>query len=134
MIAHSLFLRNECALPKRLDPLRTPIGNRWMRVEQIPASVFDTLIRQAGWHFMWVVRPCVRRGLGVTREAATNHALVRALGCVASRFNAAELDSVIVARYPGFYIANVTLQSRQIQEHSSLDHADKRHPQAATAG
>jgi hypothetical protein len=131
---HSVFLRNECALPKRLDPLRTPIGNHWMRVEEIPASVFDTVIRQAGWHFMWVVNPCVRRGFGVTREAATTHALIRALRSVASQFNAAELDPITVAKYPGFYIANVTLQSRQIREYTSLDHVDERHPQAAAAG
>jgi P2-related tail formation protein len=103
-------------------------------MEEIPASVFDTVIRQAGWHFMWAVRPCVRRGFGVTREAATTRALIRALRSVASRFNAAELDSVTVAKYPGFYIANVTLQSRQIQEHTSLDNVDERYPQAATAG
>ncbi len=134
MNLHSVFLRNECPLPKRLDPLRAPIGDQWMRVEEIPASVFDTMIRQAGWHFMWVVRPCVRKGFGLSREAATTRALVRALRSVASRFNAAELDSVTVAKYPGFYIANVILQSRQIQEHTSLDHVEGRHPQAATAG
>lgn len=134
MNPHCVFLRNECALPKRLDPLRAPIGNHWMRVEEIPASVFDTVIRQAGWHFMWVASPCVRRGFGVTREVATTHALIRALRGVASRFNAAELDSVTVAKYPGFYVANVALQSRQVQEHTSLDHVDGQHPQAATAG
>jgi len=115
-------------LPKRLDPLREPIGDGWMRVEEIPASVFDTMIRQAGWHFMWILRPSARRGFGITQDAATHRALIRALRGVASRFNAAELDSVRVAKYPGFYIANVTLQSRQIQEHTSLDHVDERRP------
>jgi hypothetical protein len=125
---HSVFLRNECILPKRLDPLREPVGDGWMRVEEIPASVFDTMIRQAGWHFMWILRPSARRGFGITQDAATHRALIRALRGVASRFNAAELDSVRVAKYPGFYIANVTLQSRQIQEHTSLDHVDERRP------
>jgi hypothetical protein len=99
-----------------------------MRVEEIPASVFDTMIRQAGWHFMWILRPSARRGFGITQDAATRRALIRALRGVASRFNAAELDSVRVAKYPGFCIANVTLQSRQIQEHTSLDHVDERRP------
>ena len=83
-----------------------------MRVEEIPASVFDTMIRQAGWHFMWVVRPCVRKGFGLSRDAATTRVLVRALRSVASRFNAAELDSITVAKYPGFYIADTSYCSR----------------------
>jgi hypothetical protein len=125
---HSIFLRKECILPKRLDPLREPVGDDWMRVEEIPAPVFDTMIRQAGWHFMWILRPSARRGFGITRDGATDRALIRALRGVASRFNAAELDSIRVVKYPGFYIANVTLQSRQIQEHTSLDYVDQRRP------
>jgi hypothetical protein len=130
---HSVFLRKECILPKRLDPLRTPIGDHWTHVEEIPASVFDTMIRQAGWHFMWILRPCARRGIGITEEAASSQALTRALRGVASRFNSAELDSVRVKKYPGFYISKVTLQSRQIQEHTSLDDVDELHPGVAAA-
>jgi hypothetical protein len=130
---HSVFLRNECILPKRLDPLREPVGDGWMRVEEIPASVFDTMIRQAGWHFMWILRPSARRGFGITQDAATRRALISALRGVASRFNAAELDSIRISKYPGFYIANVILQSRQIQEHTSLDSVDEQHPPVLAA-
>jgi hypothetical protein len=130
---HSVFLRNDCILPKRLDPLREPVAEGWTRLEEIPASVFDTMIRQAGWHFMWILRPSARRGFGATQDAATGRALIRALQSIASRFNAAELDSIRVTRYPGFYVANVTLQSRQIQEHTSLDHVDERHPPVLAA-
>lgn len=133
MKPHSVFLRTECILPKRLDPLREPIGDHWTCVEEIPASVFDTMIRQAGWHFMWILRPSARRGFGWTKDAATGHALVRALRGVANRFNAAELDSVRVAKYPGFFVANVILQSRQIQEHTSLDHFDEPRSRAILA-
>lgn len=133
MKLHSVFLRNECILPKRLDPLREPVGDGWMRVEEIPASVFDTMIRQAGWHFMWILRPSARRGFGITQDAATRRALISALRGVASRFNAAELDSIRISKYPGFYIANVILQSRQIQEHTSLDSVDERHPPVLAA-
>ncbi len=120
-------------MPKRLDPLREPVGDGWMRVEEIPASVFDTMIRQAGWHFMWILRPSARRGFGITQDAATRRALISALRGVASRFNAAELDSIRISKYPGFYIANVILQSRQIQEHTSLDSVDERHPPVLAA-
>ena len=131
MKLHSVFLRKDCILPDRLDPLRSPVGDHWMRVEEILEPVFDTMIRQAGWHFMWVLPPCARRGFGTTPEAATSQALTRALRGVADRFNAAELDSVGVAKYPGFYIATVTLQSHQIQENTSLNHVDSRHSRAA---
>jgi hypothetical protein len=130
---HSVFLRKECILPSRLDPLREPVGDGWTRVEEISATVFDTMIRQTGWHFMWVLPACARRGFGTSTDAATNRALNRALGSVPRKFNAAELDSVRIAKYPGFFIANVTLQSRQIQEHTSLDQADEQHPRALVA-
>jgi hypothetical protein len=127
---HSVFLRKECILPNRLDPLREPIVDGWMRVEEISAPVFDTMIRQAGWHYVWVLPSCARRGFGASSEAATNRALIRALRSVPRQFNAAELDSIRVAKYPGFFIVNVTLQSRQIQEHTSLEDVDQRHPRA----
>jgi hypothetical protein len=130
---HSVFLRKACMLPKRMDPLRAPIGDDWTHLEEIPASVFDTMIRQAGWHFMWILRPSARRGIGITPQAATDRALIRALRGIASRFNAAEFDSIRVRKYPGFYIAKITLQSRQIQEHTSLDYVDERHPRVAAA-
>jgi hypothetical protein len=131
---HSVFLRKECILPDRLDLASEPVGISWVRVEAILAPVFDTMIRQAGWHFMWVLPPCARRGIGTTSDAATGRALTRALRGVGHRFNAAELDSVHVTNYPGFYIANVTLQSRQIQQHTSLDPVDAAPNPASFAG
>ncbi len=133
MKLRSVFLRKQCILPSRLDPLREPVGDGWMYVTEIPAPVFDTMIRQAGWHFMWVLPACTRRGWGTSLEAATNQALTRALRGVPRRFNAAELGSIRVAKYLGFYISNVTLQSRQIQEHTSLDPVDEQHPRALAA-
>lgn len=102
-------------------------------MEEIPALLFDGMIRQAGWHFMWLQGACSRRGIGLTEEAATHRALVRALHGASRRFNAAELDAVHISRYPGFQIANVTVQPRQIQRHASLSIANDRHPQPAPA-
>jgi len=118
---HSVFLRKGCILPNRLDPLQEPVGAHWMLVEDLAAPVFDTMIRQAGWHFMWMQDSCARRGFGSSRDSATAHALTRALNGIAKRFNAAELNSVQVARYLGFHVATVTLQPRQIQQQTSLD-------------
>lgn len=121
MKLHSVFLRNGCVLPSRLDPLREAIGNRWSLIEDLPAQVFDTMIRQSGWHFMWIQNSCARRGLGFSRKSATDRALTHALEGIAPRFNAAELNSVQVANCLGLHLATVTLQSRQIQQQTSLD-------------
>ncbi|MFZ3342831.1 MAG: hypothetical protein WA213_18250, partial [Terriglobales bacterium] len=116
-----VFLRRECVLPDRLDLCLQPVDETWSVVEQIPALVFDTMIRRAGWHFMWLQDSRSRRGIGFTEEAAIRRALSLALKGVAKRFNAAELDSLQITEYPGFQIANVRIQTLQIQRHASLN-------------
>lgn len=91
-----------------------------MLVEELDAPVFDTIIRQAGWHFIWIQGSCARKGFGGSRESATAHALTRALRGIDKRFNAAELDSVLVGSYFGLHAATVTLQPRQVQQDTSL--------------
>jgi hypothetical protein len=118
---HSVFLRVDCILPDRLDPLREPVGDRWTLVEEITVSVFDTMIRQKGWHFEWVDRPCCRKGYALNDEDATQRALVGALNRVAGRFNAAELIDVQLKKVLGFHIASVTVQPRQIQQFTWLE-------------
>ena len=92
------------------------------------------MIRQAGWHFMWLQEACSRRGIGLTEEAAIRRALFRVLKGVSKRFNAAELDSVQIKQYPGFQIAIVTVQTLQIQRSASLNTAPEHHPQTVPAG
>jgi len=130
---HSVFLRNGCILPGRLDPCTQPISDDWSIVEEIPALVFDTMIRQAGWHFMWLRGPCSRLGIGLTQEAAVRRALARALKGISKRFNAAELDSFQITQYPGFQIANVTVQTIQIQQQSSMNTLSEQSSQPAPA-
>jgi hypothetical protein len=133
MKLHSVFLRRDCILPDRLDPRRQPIGEEWSVVEEIPALVFDTMIRQAGWHFMWLQEACSRRGIGSTEAVAIRRALSRALKGLSKRFNAAELDSIKIKQYPGFHVATVTVQTLQIQRDASLKIAAAHHPQAVPA-
>ncbi len=116
-----------------MDPLREPLGDNWTLVEEITSRVFDTMIRHAGWHFMWMQGSSSRRGFGLTQELATHRALMRALKGVRRRFNAAELDSVRITKYLGFQIANVTVQPRQIQQHTSLDIVDEKAQLAPSA-
>jgi hypothetical protein len=127
---HSVFLRNGCVLPTPLDPLRSPFGEQWMLVEQIPASVLDTMIRQAGWHFIWMSGSCSRRGFAHTQDKAIERALDRALGAVSGQSNAVDFESVEVTKYPGFHVANVTVQRRRIQQKSVLETDDQKLPQA----
>jgi hypothetical protein len=72
---------------------------------------------------------CSRRGFGRTREEAIDRALVRALGAVNKQTNAAEFESVQVAKYPGFIVARVTVQRHRIQQQTMLDAADEMHSQ-----
>lgn len=133
MKLHSVFLRSGCILPDRFEPCQQPIGEEWSVIEEIPALVFDTMVRQAGWHFIWLQEACSRRGFGLTEDAAIRRALSRALKGVSKRFNAAELDSVQITQYPGFQVANVTVQTLQIQRHASLNIEAGQHPQPVPA-
>ncbi len=121
MTPHSVFLRNKCILPAPLDPLTEPVSEHWSRVEEITAPVFETMIRQRGWHFMPVDNLCARKGLGLTEDAAIERALLRTLNRIAGRFNAAEFIAAGATKYPGFYIASVTLQPRQLQQYTWLE-------------
>ncbi len=121
MTPHSVFLRGKCVLPEPLDPLTEPVGEHWSRVEEIAAPLFETMIRQKGWHFMPVDNLGTRKGIGLTEEGAVQRALASALNAVAGRFNAAELIGVQARKYPGFYMARITLQPRQIQQYTWLE-------------
>jgi hypothetical protein len=130
---HSIFLRSGCMLPDRVDPPRGPFCDNWAHVEKIEASDFDVMIRKAGWHFMWVQGSCTRSGYAQSEENAIHRALASALRGINKRFNAAEFDSLRISRYPGFYVANVTMEARQIQQNTSLDVIVESHPLAIPA-
>ncbi len=133
MKPHSVFLRKECILPERLDPLTEAVGENWKQVEEITAPVLDTMIRRMGWRFMSLGRLCSRRGFGFTETDAAQRALAGALKRLARRYNAAELISVQTTNSLGLHIAIATLQPRLIQEHTWLDFPDKKLPLAVPA-
>jgi hypothetical protein len=124
MTPHTVFLRTGCILPNGVELPQEPVGQGWNMVKELLASVLDRKIRAVGWHFMWLHNSSSRRGLGRTDEEAIRSALTSALGKVAPRFNAAELDSLKVSHYPGFRVAKVELHARQVQRNSSLDPID----------
>jgi hypothetical protein len=120
-----VFLREDCILPNPLNPLRAPFGEHWTHVDEITSSLFDTMVREAGWHFIWMSGSCSRRGYARSQEKAIENALGRALGAVSTQSNAADFDSVHVKKFLGFHVANVTVQRRRIQKHSVLESDDR---------
>jgi hypothetical protein len=122
---HTVFLREGCTLPEQSDLRQVPFCTGWTEANGTLVTQLDFGIRGAGWHFMWIAGSHSSRGLGRTQEAAVHKALVRALGDVRQRFNAAELGSIQVSSFLGFQMAKVTVYARHIQKETSLDRAER---------
>jgi hypothetical protein len=112
-------------LPDGLDLIQEKFDEAWMSAGDTAASALDLRIRKAGWHFVWLEGTYSRHGLGRTTKTAISRAITLALNEVKARFNAAELGSVSVSRYPGFQVARGTIHARQIQQQSSLGLVDE---------
>lgn len=121
MKINTVFLRDECILPSQFDLLQEPLSHGWAEAIGTEASELDAAIRDVGWHFMWIVNAHSSFAFGKTAKTAIHRALARALPAVRRRFNAAELNSLHVMNLPGFRIARVTVQARQIQSQASLN-------------
>jgi hypothetical protein len=128
---HTVFLRDECILPDRLDLCKEPFCKGWAAAIGVLASELDASIRHVGWHFMWLTDTQSSRGLGRTPETALHRALVSALKEVKGRFNAAELEAFQITNCLGLRIAKVTLDARHIQKDASLDSPEESRLQQA---
>jgi hypothetical protein len=120
-------------MPAHFGLAQRSYAENWMLVEEIDAPVLDTMIRHAGWHFMYLQGFCMRSGVGLTRDNAIHRALGRALKGLSVEFNAAELESVEVSTYPVFKIATVTVQPRHLQENTSLEMTVEDYPRTLSA-
>jgi hypothetical protein len=123
MKRHSMFLRKECELPPQFDLAQRQCADNWMLLDQIDAPVLETMIRHVGWHLLCLRESYSRSGVGLSGNEAVHEALARALKGVRMHFNAAELESIEVFSYPVFHIATITLQPRNIQQHTPLETA-----------
>lgn len=119
-------------MPDGIVLFQVPFGTDWAILQDTVATTLDRKIRAVGWHFMWLLDSASRRGLGRTDESAIRSALMRALAHVRGRFNAAELDSVRISKYPGFRVARVRLLTRHIQQETGLDSLKEIAPSRAT--
>jgi hypothetical protein len=125
MNPHAMFLRTECVLPDGLDLIQVRFCGTWMSVKDTMAAALDVKVRNAGWHFMWLEDAYARFGVGRTATSAIDKAIASALDRIKDRFNAAELESVSVSKYVGFWVAKITLYARQIQHQASLSLVDE---------
>jgi len=120
-----MFLRSGCMLPDGLDLRQEQFCEMWMSVEDTMSTALDKKVRNAGWHFIWLEDVYSRFGIGRTATSAIGKAISLALNQIKGRFNAAEIDSVSVSRYPGFQVAKITLHARHIQQQASLSLIDE---------
>lgn len=59
-------------MPAHFDLGQHPCADKWMLLEDIEAPVLDTIIRHAGWHFMYLQGSYSRSRIGLTRDIATH--------------------------------------------------------------
>jgi hypothetical protein len=117
----TVFLRDGCMLPSGFDLREELFSKGWTESVGTLVTELDARIRGVGWHFKWIVGSYSSRAFGRTAKIAIHRALAYALQRVEGRFNAAELDSVHVTRFPGFRMARVSIEARQIQSQTSLN-------------
>jgi hypothetical protein len=122
---HAIFLRAECVLPDGLNLAQEQFCKAWMSIEDTTSIVLDEKVRTAGWHFMWLADTCSYSGVSRMATSAVNKAIIGALKRIQGRFNAAELDSIKISKYPGFHVAKITLHTRHIQQQTSLSLIDE---------
>lgn len=125
MKQYAIFLRTGCSLPHGLVLIQEPFCESWMSVEDTTASALDIKLRSADWHFMWLTETHSCLGIGRTAELAYTNAIALALNKIQQRFNAAELSLLKITKYPGFQVARVMVQIRQVQQHASLGLVDE---------
>lgn len=102
-------------LPDGLLLQQSNVDADWNSVMDISGLDLSTLVQQHGWHCIWLAGGFSRCSVGRTPEAASSKAIRTALEAISMRFNAAEIDSLRVASYRGFYLARVTMRTRHIQ-------------------
>lgn len=125
MKPRAMFLRSECLLPDGLDLVQKRFCTTWMSVEETTSAVLDEKVRKAGWHFMWLHGASSSSGVGRTVASAIDKGVTGALKRIQGRFNAAELESIKISKYPGFRVARITLHVRHIQQETSLSLVDE---------
>jgi hypothetical protein len=120
----TMLLRGHVELPDSLNLVTEEFRESWNFVQSGDAHWLDKEIRRRGWHFMWIGEGSLRSGVGQTSQEAIAGALKLALRRVNERFNAAEVESIEVKKYPWFVVAKVKVYPYQIQQSTVLSASD----------
>ncbi len=120
----TILLRGHVELPDSLNLVTEEFREGWNFVQSGDNHWLDKEIRRRGWHFMWIGEGSRRSGVGQTSQEAIAGALKSALRDVSGCFNAAEVESIEVKKYPWFVLAKVKVYPYQIQQGAVLSASD----------
>jgi hypothetical protein len=120
----TMLVRGHVELPDSLILVTEEFREGWNFVQSGDNHWLDKEIRRRGWHFMWIGEGSLRSGVGQTSQEAIAGALKRALRRVSECFNAAEVESIELKKYPWFLVAKVKVYPYQIQHSVVLSASD----------
>jgi hypothetical protein len=120
----TMLLRGRVELPDNLELVTEEFQEGWSFVQSGDTHWLDKEVRARGWHFMWIGEGSRRGGVGQTSQEAIAGALKLALRRVSERFNAAQIESIEVKKYPWFVVAKVKVYPYQIQQSPVLSVSD----------
>ncbi|MFY9938193.1 MAG: hypothetical protein WAK33_15045 [Silvibacterium sp.] len=124
----TILLRGRVELPDNLNLATEEFQEGWSFVQSGDTHWLDKEIRRRGWHFIWIGEGSRRSGVGQTSQEAIAGALKLALRSVSGCFNAAEVESIEVKKYPWFVLAKVKVYPYQIQQGAVLSSFDRTVP------
>ncbi|MGA7313680.1 MAG: hypothetical protein WBX22_06865 [Silvibacterium sp.] len=116
----TMLLRGHVELPDSLNLVTEHFQEGWSFVQSGDNHWLDQEIRRRDWHFIWIGEWSLRGGVGQTSQEAVAGALKLALRRVSERFNAAEVESIDIKKYPWFVLAKVRIYPYQIQRDAVL--------------
>jgi hypothetical protein len=120
----TMLVRGHVELPDSLNLVTEQFREGWNFVQSGDTHWLDKEIRTRGWHFMWIGEGSLRSGVGQTSQEAIASALKLALRRVSECFNAAEVESIKLRKYPWFVLAKVKVYPYQIQQGAVLSASD----------
>src|ERR1700756_4485177 len=110
----TMLVRGHVELPDSLNLATEEFQEGWSFVQSGDTHWLDKELRRRGWHFMWIGEGSLRSCVGKTSQEAIAGALKLALRRVSERFNAAEVESIKLKKYPWFVLAKVKVYPYQI--------------------
>jgi hypothetical protein len=116
----TVLTRVTAELPNSLRIKTEDFQEGWSFVTSGDLHRVDKAVRDCGWHFIWIAESSQRGGVGPTEQVAMASALRLALRRVSPGFNAANIDSIVITKYPWFFIAKIKVYPCQIQQGAVL--------------